>query len=117
MVLQQTLLLRSLLIVSVFPLQNAELASSAATQKDHKGAMSEIYKALLGLVAELQTGLRLTGKMADDCAAKSYFASKARKIHDHFGQLNEDLVDLATKLDTRKKGRRATEERISKLAV
>lgn len=87
------------------------------TQKDMKAEVAEMYKTLIGLVAHLQTGLKITDKFAKDCATKTYFATKARKMHDHFARLNEDLVDLATTLDVRKKGRNATEQKISKMVV
>ena len=52
---------------------------------------------------------------ADDCAARGYFASKSRRMHNHFSQLNDDLIDIAAMLDTSGKGRRRTEEKIQRL--
>lgn len=92
------------------------LSSKVSHQKDLKSQQATQYNRLVEVLAEMQSGVKAAKKLSDDCAARGYFASKSRKLHDTFAALQDMLLDVATTMD-RGQSRRQTIERIDKLTV
>eukprot|EP00041_Stephanoeca_diplocostata_P014158 m.254260 g.254260 ORF g.254260 m.254260 type:complete len:451 (-) comp19603_c0_seq8:5088-6440(-) len=92
------------------------LTSKVSHHKDLKNQQATQYNRLVEVLAEMQSAVKAAKKLSDDCAARGYFASKARKLHDTFAALQELLLDVATAMD-RGQSRRQTIDRIEKLTV